>query len=143
MSQQYLAFDFGTRYIGVAVGQDVTRTARPLTTLKRQGAGIDWSAIKKLIAHWKPEAIIVGIPTHDEGPNQWITAAAKIFAEQLALETTCVVHAIDERLSTVAAREALFEEGGYRSLKKEAVDAMAAKVILETWLQSVHSNGIG
>lgn len=137
MSHQYLAFDFGTRYIGVAVGQDVTRTAQPLTTLKRKGATIDWNAIKKIIAQWKPAAIIVGIPTHDAGPNQWMTAAANTFAEQLALEATCPVHTIDERLSTVEAREALFEAGGYRSLEKEAVDAMAAKVILETWLQSI------
>lgn len=136
MSHQYLAFDFGTRYIGVAVGQDVTRTARPLTTLKRQGKTIDWSAIKKLIAQWSPAAIIVGMPVHDEGPNQWITVAAQAFAEQLAIETKCVVHIIDERLSTVEARQTLFEEGGYRSLEKEAVDAMAAKVILETWLQT-------
>jgi len=136
MGQHYLGFDFGTRYIGVAVGQDVTRTARPLTTLKQVNKKSDWVAIRKLIAHWKPAAIVVGIPTHDDGPNQWITTAAKAFAEQLALETKCVVHTIDERLSTIEAREALFETGGYRSLKKEAVDAMAAKVILETWLQS-------
>ena len=135
MSHQYLAFDFGTRYIGVAVGQDVTRTARPLTTLKRQGRTIDWAAIRRLIVHWKPTAIIVGIPTHDDGPNQWITEAANAFAEQLVLETTCIVHTVDERLSTIEARETLFEMGGYRSLEKEAVDAMAAKVILETWLQ--------
>jgi putative Holliday junction resolvase len=136
MSNQYLAFDFGTKYIGVAVGQDVTRTARPLTTLKRQGEAIDWQAIKKLIAHWLPAAIIVGIPTHDDGPNQWITEVAKTFAAQLALETNRMVHTIDERLSTVEARQALFEEGGYRSLEKEAIDAMAAKLILETWLHT-------
>ncbi len=137
MSQQYLAFDFGTRYIGVAIGQDVTRTARPLTTLKRQGETLDWDAIKKLITQWSPAAIIVGIPVHDDGPNQWITEKAKAFAEQLVLETKCIVHTIDERLSTIEARQALFEQGGYRSLAKEAVDAMAAKVILETWLQDI------
>lgn len=137
MSQQYLAFDFGTRYIGVAVGQDVTKTARPLTTLKRQGRTIDWGAIRELVAHWKPAAVIVGIPIHDDGPNQWITDAAKAFAGQLGLETKCAVYIIDERLSTIEARETLFEAGGYRSLKKEAIDAMAAKVILETWLRAI------
>ena len=136
MSHQYLAFDFGTRYIGVAIGQDVTRTARPLTTIKQQGETLDWGVIKKLIAHWLPTAIIVGIPTHEAGPNQWITEKARRFSEQLAVETKCIVHTIDERLSTVEARQALFEKGGYRSLGKEAVDAMAAKVILETWLQT-------
>ena len=105
--------------------------------LKRQNQTMDWSVIKKLLTDWKPAAIIVGIPVHDAGPNQWITAAAQAFAEQLALETRCVVHTVDERLSTVEARQALFEEGGYRSLGKEAIDAMAAKVILETWLYSL------
>lgn len=137
MTHSYLAFDFGTRYIGVAVGQDVTRTARPLTTLKRVEKTIDWVAIKKLILHWAPAAIIVGIPMHENGSNQWITDLAKAFAEQLARETSSVVHTIDERLSTIEARQELFEAGGYRSLAKEAVDAMAAKVILETWLRDI------
>lgn len=137
MSHHYLAFDFGTRYIGVAVGQDVTRTARPLTTLKQISKTPDWNVIRKLITEWAPAAIIVGIPMHEHGPNQWITEAAKAFAQQLAAETSCVVHTIDERLSTIEARRTLFEEGGYRSLGKEAIDAMAAKVILETWLRDV------
>lgn len=135
MSHHYLAFDYGTKFIGVAVGQDVTRTAKPLTTLKQKGKTPDWQAIKKLVEEWSPAAIIVGIPTHETGPNQWITEKARAFAEHLAVETNVIVHMIDERLSTVEARQALFEEGGYRSLEKEAVDAMAAKVILETWLQ--------
>ena len=135
MSQQYLAFDYGTRFIGIAVGQDVTRTARPLTTLKQNGEAPDWSAIKKLVAQWSPAALIVGIPSHMNGEPQWITDAAKKFADELAQQTRCVVHAIDERLSTVEAKQAIFEGGGYRSLKKEAIDAMAAKIILESWLQ--------
>lgn len=137
MSQQYLAFDYGTKFIGVAVGQDVTRTARPLTTLKQQGKVPDWHAIKKLVEQWSPAALIVGIPCHMNGEPQWTTDAAKKFAEELAIQTQCTVHIIDERLSTVEAKQALFDEGGYRALEKEAIDAMAAKIILDTWLQSL------
>lgn len=135
MSQQYLAFDYGTKFIGIAVGQDVTQTARPLTTLKQLGQTPDWSAIKKLVEQWSPAALIVGIPVHMNGESQWITDRAKNFAAELALQTNCVVHTMDERLSTIEAKQALFEDGGYRALAKEAIDAMAAKVILETWLQ--------
>lgn len=135
ISRQYLAFDYGTKFIGVAVGQDVTRTARPLTTLKQLGDIPDWNAIKKLVKLWSPAALIVGIPSHMNGEPQWITEVAKKFSEQLALETKCVVHVMDERLSTIEAKQALFENGGYRALAKEAIDAMAAKVILDTWLQ--------
>lgn len=136
MSHHYLAFDFGTKYIGVAVGQDVTLTARPLMTIKQQGDKIDWLTIKKIVKQWMPKALIVGIPDEMHGRNQWITAAAQKFAEQLALETQCMVHTIDERLSTIEAKQMLFDQGGSRALAKEAIDAMAAKVILETWLQS-------
>lgn len=135
MGSQYLAFDFGTKYIGVAVGQDVTNSARPLTTICLKSGEIDWVLIKKIIKTWMPKALIVGIPYNMSADHQWITVLAKQFSEQLAQETQCVVHTIDERLSSSEAKEALFDQGGYKALKKEAIDAMAAKIILETWLQ--------
>ena len=136
MSNYYLAFDFGTKYIGIAVGQDVTHTARPLTTIKLVAQAIDWPSIKKIVQQWSPKALIVGIPQEMHGKNQWITESAKKFAEQLAIETQRKVHTIDERLSTIEAKEVLFDRGGHRALEKEAIDAMAAAVILQTWLQS-------
>ncbi len=136
MSNHYVAFDFGTKYIGVAVGQDVTRTARPLTTIKQHNNHVDWSLIKEIVKQWSPTALIVGIPYEMNEKNQWVTEAAKKFADNLAKETQCLVHTIDERLSTAEAKEFLFDQGGHRALAKEAIDAMAAKVILETWLST-------
>ena len=137
MNHYYLAFDYGTKFIGVAVGQDVTRTARPLTTLHALHHLPDWTAIKKIIQQWSPQALIVGIPQEMQGKNQWITTAAQQFACQLAQQhTACSVHTVDERLSTLAAKEVLFNRGGRRTLEKSAIDAMAAAMILETWFQS-------
>lgn len=136
MRHYYLAFDYGTKFIGIALGQDVTRTARPLTTVQQKQRLPDWQAIKKIVQQWSPQALIVGVPQGMQAKNQWITLAAEKFAEQLIIETGCVVHVIDECLSTIEAKQLLFERGGYRALSKEAIDAMAATVILETWLQS-------
>ncbi|MCD8525074.1 MAG: Holliday junction resolvase RuvX [Gammaproteobacteria bacterium] len=136
MSHHYLGFDFGVKYIGVAVGQDVTRTARPLKTLKQFHGVVNWTEIKKLVKEWSPKALIVGIPYGMNKKNDWITEAAIKFSKDLALETACPVHMIDERLTTIEAREVLFDQGGHKALVKEAIDAMAAKVMLQTWLEN-------
>ena len=136
----YLAFDYGKRFIGIAIGQSVTKTARPLTTIQNKNQnkkfGPDWASIQKLIIEWQPSALIIGIPLNMDGSEQWITQHARDFAKLLAEKFQLPIHEIDERLSTVEAKQALFDEGGYRSLGKEAIDAMAAKLILETWLNS-------
>lgn len=132
----YLAFDYGKRFIGIAVGQSVTKTARPLCTIQNTRSGPDWSAIKKLITEWQPKALIIGIPLNMDGTEQWITEHAREFAKTIAEKFSIKAYQVDERLSTVEAKQALFDDGGYRSLGKEAIDAMAAKFILETWLNS-------
>ena len=130
----YLAFDYGKRFIGVAVGQSVTKTARPLATVLNKKSGPSWHDIQKLITQWQPAALIVGMPFNMDGTEQWITQHARDFAEVLAEKFQLPVHQVDERLSTAEAKQHLFDKGGYRSLGKEAIDAMAAKLILETWL---------
>lgn len=130
----YLAFDYGKRFIGVAIGQSVTKTARPLTTVLNKKNGPDWAKLQKLIQEWQPDGLIIGIPLNMDGSEQWITQHARDFAKMLMEKFQLPVFEIDERLSTVEAKQNLFDAGGYRSLSKEAVDAMAAKLILETWL---------
>lgn len=131
----YLGFDFGKRFIGLAVGQTITNTAKPLGVAMNHRAGPEWHVIHRYIQSWKPAGLIVGIPTHMNGSEQWITQCARDFANSLRERYDIPVHEVDERLSSVEARQALFDEGGYRALKKEVVDAMAAKFILETWLK--------
>jgi putative Holliday junction resolvase len=131
----YLGFDFGYKRIGVAVGQGITQTARPLTTLAAKEGVPDWFLIEKLIREWRPLALIVGLPTCIDDSEQYTTPASKEFAHQLHQRFSLPVHMVDERLSTKEARSQLFAEGGYRKIKNTPIDSIAACIILEQWLQ--------
>ncbi|CEK11427.1 Holliday junction resolvase RuvX [Legionella hackeliae] len=131
----FLGFDFGYKRIGVAVGQQVTSTARPLTTLDAKLGVPNWDAVQKIVVEWRPEALIVGLPTRIDDSEQYTTAAARNFAQELQQRFSLPVHLVDERLSTVEARAQLFAEGGYRKIKQSKVDSFAACIILQQWLQ--------
>ncbi|MDI1352177.1 MAG: Holliday junction resolvase RuvX [bacterium] len=135
LSGVYLGFDFGYKRIGVAVGQRLTCSASPLSTLDAKQGIPNWNLVLKVINQWNPEALIVGLPTCIDNSELYTTAAARRFAKQLQKQFGLPVHLVDERLSTVEARGQLFEQGGYRKLKKTEVDGIAACVILEQWLQ--------
>lgn len=131
----YLGFDFGYKRIGVAVGQSLTQTASPLPTLDAKLGVPDWSKVTQLIGQWRPNALIVGFPTCIDGTEQYTAAASRGFAKQLRKRFGLLVHLVDERLSTVEARGHLYEQGGYRKIKKTEVDSIAACIILEQWLR--------
>jgi putative Holliday junction resolvase len=99
-----------------------------------------WDAVQKLLAEWKPIALVVGLPTCIDDTEQYTTAAAKGFARQLRRRFMLPVHLVDERLSTVEARSQLFAKGGYRKIKNTEVDSVAACVILEQWLKEIPSS---
>ena len=129
-----LGFDFGMKRIGVAVGQTVTKTARPLETIRAEQGVPTWNTIAKLIRTWQPQALIVGIPLNMDGTEQPITRAARQFEKELQKRFALPVFGIDERLTTKDARERLFIQGGYKALQNGQVDSLAAQLILETWL---------
>lgn len=129
-----LGFDFGMKRIGVAVGQTVTKTARPLTMIKAIEGEPQESDLKKLIKIWRPSALIVGIPTNLDGTEQKITHAARQFADMLRNQFQLPVYEVDERLTTKAARENLFAKGGFKALQNGQVDSVAAQLILQNWL---------
>lgn len=135
MSGTLLAFDFGTKSIGVAIGQRVTATARPLTALKAQDGKPDWNAVAKLLQEWQPEAVIVGLPLNMDGTEQPLTARARNFANKIHGRFGVQVKLHDERLSTVEARAGLFERGGFRALNKGSVDSASAVIILESFFE--------
>ena len=130
MSGTLLSFDFGTKSIGVAVGQRITGTARPLPAIKAQDGTPDWSLIERLLKEWQPDEIIVGLPL-----NMPLTARARKFANRIHGRFGVTVTLHDERLSTVEARSGLFEQGGYRALNKGKVDSASAVVILESYFE--------
>ena len=128
-----LAFDFGTRSIGVAIGQRITGTARPLAALKAQDGTPDWNLIARLLKEWQPETVIVGLPLNMDGTEQPLTARARNFANKIHGRFGVATTLHDERLSTVEARAGLFEHGGFRALDKGSVDSASAVVILESY----------
>lgn len=127
-----LGFDFGTRRIGVAVGQELTGTARPLTTLTSRDGGPDWTTITRLIEEWQPGALVVGIPYHMDGTEMELTRLATRFGNRLRGRYNLPVFTVDERLTSAEAEQVL-REGG-RQLDKGAVDQVAAQLILQSWL---------
>ncbi len=132
-----LGFDFGTRRIGVAVGNAVTGSARALAALPHAN-GPNWAAIARLVAEWRPTALVVGLPLTAAGDSQAMTASARAFIAELGRRFNQPVHAADERFSTIEAVERLRHAratGNRRKrLTKGDTDAMAAQIILEDWL---------
>lgn len=131
-----LAFDFGTKSIGVAVGQLVTGTASPLNALKAQDGIPNWDLLAQVFSEWNPDLAVVGLPVNMDGSNQQVTFAAKKFANRLNAKYKVKVETCDERLTTVEAKARLFELGGYKKLNKQKVDSVSACLIFESWLES-------
>jgi putative Holliday junction resolvase len=129
-----LGFDFGPRKIGVAVGQTLTGSATPLTTLRSLRDQPDWERIERLVREWCPSAAVVGLPFNMDDTETEIAPRARRFARQLEGRFGLEVHLIDERLTSIEARRQL----GKGATSWEVVDAMAAKLILETWLCEQH-----
>jgi len=132
--QLLVAFDFGTKRIGVAIGQTITQTARPWGTLKAMNGEPSWPQVEKLIKTWQPDALVVGIPLNMDGTEQPLTQLARNFAKSLSVRLGLPVYGIDERLTTKDARDKLFTAGGYKALQGGQVDSVAAQLILQTWL---------
>lgn len=130
-----LAFDFGTKSIGVAVGQEVTGTAAPLAALKANDGIPDWDQIEKIYQEWQPHIVVVGLPLNMDGTEQPMTARAQKFANRLHGRFRVAVDTYDERLTTVDAKAMLFELGGYKKLTKGKVDSVSACVIFTSWYE--------
>lgn len=133
-----LGFDFGTRSIGIAVGQTLTGSASPLTAVKAQDGIPDWMQIEKLLTEWQPDYLVVGLPLNMDGSEQELTQRARKFANRLHGKFGKRVELQDERLSTTEARARLFAYGGFKALAKGQVDCQSAVIILESWLADLY-----
>lgn len=140
-SRTCLGFDFGMKRIGVAVGQTLLKTAKPLDTIAATQGTPDWSCISTLINQWHASVIVVGIPYNMDGSVQGVTHAARAFANQCRKRFSCQVFGVDERLTTQEARQLVFEQGGKRALEKAQIDSIAAKLILESWMNESGDSG--
>ena len=137
--ETFLAFDYGERRIGVAVGQSITGTASPLSTLRARNGQPDWTALDRIVTDWRPDGLVVGEPLHMDGRVQPMTRRARRFRHALAERFGLPVHAADERLTTVEARAELAARGVFRGsgrARAEEVDhPVAARILLESWLR--------
>ena len=121
----FVAFDFGTKRVGVATGNSLTRQAQPLRTVALEGEA-RFGAIGKLIDEWQPSALVVGVPFHPDGASHENTERARRFARQLRGRFNLPVHEVDERYSTTEAAS-----NGARDL-----DAASAAIILNQYFSS-------
>ena len=128
-----LAFDFGTRRIGVAVGNTFTCVAQPLTTIDGEASAARFKAIASLIDEWRPDLLVVGRPVHADGSEHGMTLRAERFARQLSGRFGLQVMCVDERFTTLAADSELAGAGVRGRRRKAARDAVAAQLILQSW----------
>ena len=133
-----LAFDFGTRRIGVAFANTLTRTAHPLVTIDAPGSTERFAAIAALIEEWRPAQLVVGWPVHADGTPHVMTAHAESFVRALEARFALPVARVDERWTSEAAVQALRVAGRRGRAVRALRDEVAAQIILQAWLDEPH-----
>ena len=141
-----LGFDFGTHRIGVAVGQTITASATPLEVLDSRGERPDWNRIERLMREWTPSAAVVGLPFNMDDTEVDFAPRVRRFARQIEGRFALPVHLVDERLTTIDAHRSMAagrpagtrRRAGVPRDRRRPVDALAAALILETWLREQH-----
>lgn len=133
-----LAFDFGERRIGVAVGTGSLGLAHPLLTIDADAADARWQAVGAVIDEWRPELLVVGVPSHDDGAPHPVARRAERFARQLRERFRLPVRLVDERLSSWAAERATAGRRVRSRGRRGDLDRIAARVILETYFSAPH-----
>ena len=130
-SNNVIGFDFGTSFIGVALGNLVLRQARPLMTIERKSNVYYWHKINQLMLKWQPEIAVVGKPLTLDGKAQEMTRLADRFGNQLQGRYQIKVFTEDERLTTRLAQDIIHDSSAAKS--KQLIDKIAAKIILQAW----------
>lgn len=133
-----LGFDFGFKRLGIAVGQDFTGTTQPLATVPVSDQEPDWPHIDRLIEEWQPQVLLVGLPLNMDGSEQHMTHAARRFAKLLRTRYGLTVELVDERLTSSEAQAIVAAQRRDKQLRrrksKHVLDAIAAELIIKTWL---------
>jgi putative holliday junction resolvase len=128
---QILAFDYGTKHIGIAVGQTITRTSSPLMILNVQQEGLDiWRTIGQLVEEWKPDRLLVGQPLNMDGTPSDMMKKVNKFYTKLQTQTNITCELVDERLTSFEAKQLI--KSNSRSIR---IDDLAAKIFLDNWME--------
>jgi len=136
-----LAFDYGLKHIGVAVGQNLTRTATPLAALKASDGVPNWDSIAALIGEWQPQQLIIGLPLNMDGSHSELSQRAEKFARRLHGRFNVPIQLADERLSSFEARGEIIQRSGSRNFRDHGVDSLSAVIILESWFRQQSPHG--
>jgi putative Holliday junction resolvase len=128
-----LAFDFGTKRIGIAVGNTLLHSANPLTTIDDEKTDARFAKIEALLDEWQPSALIVGLPCSDDGTPHELTALCRRFANRLKGRFNLPVILVDERYTSHSASAQLNEEGVHGKKQKNLIDQYAAQQILQAY----------
>ncbi|MEP1214334.1 MAG: Holliday junction resolvase RuvX [Marinobacter sp.] len=138
-NRRVMAFDFGTRRIGVASGQELIGTGKPLTMLPARDGVPDWGQIACLLEEWKPDRVLVGLPLNMDDTENDMCARARKFGKRLHGRFHVEVEMVDERLTSFEAKGDVMAAGGSRDFGRDGVDDRAAVLILETWFHQQES----
>lgn len=138
--RKLLAFDYGTRNIGIACGQELTGTASELAAIKARDGIPDWGQVERILSEWEPDLILVGLPLNMDDSESELCARARKFANRLHGRFGKAVELVDERLSTFAAKAEASERGHRGNFGQAPIDSIAARLILESWLHSQQTN---
>lgn len=135
MTQSLLAFDYGTLNIGVASGQVLLHTTTELPALKARDGVPNWDEVEKLLRERKPDLVLVGLPLNMDDSESELSTRARKFGNRLHGRFGVRVEMVDERLSTFAAKQEAAERGHKGNYGQAPIDSIAARLILESWLQ--------
>lgn len=133
--QRILAFDYGLRQIGVAVGNSGLGTTQPLAILRARDGQPDWDEVGKLCAEWEPDLVLVGDPLNMDGSVSELAERARKFARRLEGRFGLPVAMVDERLSSFEIKQQQREAGHRGNYREQPVDSLAAELILGDWLR--------
>ncbi|MHA7854723.1 Holliday junction resolvase RuvX [Marinobacter shengliensis] len=132
-NRRLLAFDFGTRRIGVASGQELLGTGQPLAMIPARDGIPNWQQIETLMVEWQPDMVLVGLPLNMDDTENDMCARARKFGKRLHGRFHVPVEMVDERLTSFEAKGDVIAAGGNRDFGRHGVDDRAAVLILETW----------
>lgn len=135
-----LAFDFGTRRIGVAVGNEMLRSATALEPLPARDGIPDWTQVTRLIEEWRPDLFVVGLPINMDDSESEMSTRARKFGNRLYGRYGKPCEMVDERGSTREAKTLAREAGHRGNYREDSVDGLAAALILEGWF--AHGEGL-
>jgi putative holliday junction resolvase len=133
-ARTYLGFDYGTKHIGIAVGGTVSGSAQPLGTASVHRGIPEWDLIDRLIREWRPHALVVGQPLNMDDSENAMTRSARKFGHRLQARYNLPVHWVDERLTSVDAKNTLVEARVPWKQRKTRTDKLAAQTILQAYL---------